>query len=75
MKLIVKQKGHIGIRLWLPNKLIFSKKVLKLIGNELSKEEINVLYDCLKDFVKNNGHFVFLEVKSKSDNSYIKISM
>ena len=75
MKLVVKQKGHIGIRLWLPNRLILSKKVIKLIGNELSREEVDILYKCLLDFVKNNGHFVFLEVKSKSDGSYIRITI
>ncbi len=44
MKLIVKQKGKRGIRLWFPNRLLFSKTALKIfrrsLADRLEKEEV-----------------------------------
>lgn len=39
MKLIIKQKGKIGIRLWLPNRLLFSKTSFNIFRRSLAKSE------------------------------------
>lgn len=74
MKIIIKENGKkFSIRL--PLFLIKSKTIQKAIAknsNSQMREFIIVSYKELKKFIKENGHFVFLDVR-ESGGTVVKI--
>jgi hypothetical protein len=48
MKLIIKQEGKRGIRLWFPNRLIFSKTAFKIFKRSLAKNRRKVENEEIK---------------------------
>lgn len=74
MKIIIKENGKkFSIRL--PLFLIKSKTIQKAIAknsNSQMRGFIIVSYKELKKFIKENGHFVFLDVR-ESDGIAVKI--
>ena len=70
MRLYIKSGNGFGWNLWLPTALIKSRFVIKCI-KKYGGADIAVLtnlssatYKALKEYVKQNGHFVLLDVKS-----------
>ena len=66
------------INLFLPTSLIKSKfiwnQVLKYGGINIDKEVMKKAYKVLKDYIKENGHFVLVHVVS-SDGDIVKITV
>ncbi|NLB50651.1 MAG: hypothetical protein GX809_03605 [Clostridiaceae bacterium] len=48
MKLIIKQEGKRGIRLWFPNRLIFSKTAFKIFKRSLAKNRRKAESEAIK---------------------------
>ena len=68
----------VRINLLLPNSLIKSKLVwdsIKKYGNiEFDRKVMKKVYKVLKDYIKENGHFVLVHVVS-SNGDIVKISV
>ncbi len=75
MKIVIKSKFKLPIVIYLPNSLISPKLITKYVSkeDEFSSEDILKLINITKKYVKENGHFTFVEVKS--DDCYVKITV
>ena len=77
MKIRVKNKDEkINILLFFPLWVIKTKLVASLINNygkvDINKEDINNMYNIIKEYIKENGHFTMVEVETE-DGTYVKI--
>lgn len=75
MKIVIKNKYKLPLVIFIPNFIINPKFIKKYILSEdtINKDEIIKLIYIVKKYVKENGHFTFIEVKNKK--YYIKISI
>jgi hypothetical protein len=73
---VLNKEEKINIRLALPLCLIKSKLVISsIIKNskmDIKKEVFTDVYQILKEYIKENGHFTIVEVEAK-DGTYVKI--
>ncbi len=77
MKLYIKEdKGH-ELKLWLPTSLLKSKFIIRNIKRygstdiEPFMDLLPMLYKVLKKYIKQNGHFVLLDIKSSDGDEVI----
>lgn len=69
MKLIIKPDGF-NIKLWLPTSLLKSKFIIKRIikhcgdDNEQLMNSLPIIYKSLKEYIRENGHFILIEIQS-----------
>ncbi len=74
MKLLIQQNKK-SLRLWVPNWLFHEKLILHFAKDEIQSEmfgQLGELRHALKAYVKEYGHFTFIEIFSGDD--HIKIS-
>ncbi len=80
MKLTVREGGKTRLKLWLPNFILKTKLIPKLILSETTStcEQIDNLqkllasvHKHLKTYVKANGHFTLLETYSKDGDTVV----
>ena len=77
MKIKVINKGEkVKINLVLPNSVIKSKiissSIQKYVGDNIPKDVMKKIYQVIKEYIKENGHFNLVEVDSK-DGTFVKI--
>lgn len=67
MKILIKGKGKVPFVIYIPNFLISPKLITKYISKDgdFNNEDILKLINITKSYVKENGHFTFIEVKSE----------
>ena len=79
MKIYIKSNDGFNLKLWLPTSFLKRKFMMKfIIKNSNFSEQINALlprfYDELKKFIKQNGHFILVDITSADgENIMIKI--
>ena len=80
MKLHIKSNEGYNIRLWLPTCLLKSKLIYKALlktgGNSLLPliDLLPKYYNHLRKYIKNNGHFVLVDIIS-ADGDNVKIKL
>ena len=77
MKIKVINKGEkVKITLVLPNSVIKTKiigsSIQKYVGDNITKDIMKKIYQVIKEYIKENGHFNLVEVDSK-DGTFVKI--
>ena len=80
MKLKIKEKDGFGLSLWLPTSVIKSKLFLRIISKrsdnnvKIYLDVIPTIYKSLRKYIKENGHFVLVDITSSDgDKVYIKV--
>ena len=73
MKITINVK-KIPIIVWLPTTLLKKKIFLKMAHLEAYYESIDCLYKELKRHIKENGHFVLVDIEVENDTK-IKIKV
>lgn len=80
MKLHIKDSKGFGFKLWLPTSLLKSKFIIKNIkkygGADIEPliNSLPTINKVLKEYIKKNGHFVLVDIKSSDgDKVFIKI--
>lgn len=81
MRIKIKENDGFGLNLWLPTSLLKSKFILSLINKHCDNENIKIyiplipkLYKSFKKYIKENGHFVLIDITSSDgDKVYIKV--
>ena len=73
---VINKEEKIKINLVLPNSVIKSKiissSIQKYVGDNISKDVMKKIYQVIKEYIKENGHFNLVEVDSK-DGTFVKI--
>lgn len=73
---VINKEEKVKINLVLPNSLIKSKiigsSMQKYVGDNISKNIMKKIYQIIKEYIKENGHFNLVEVDSK-DGTFVKI--
>ena len=81
MKLKIKEKDGFGLSLWLPTSIIKSKLFLRIIRKSSDNNNVKIyldviptIYKSLRKYIKENGHFVLVDITSSDgDTVYIKV--
>ena len=80
MKLYIKESKGYGLKLWAPTTLLKSKFLIRNIKKhgatdiEPLMDLLPIIYKELKEYIKQNGHFVLLDTKSSDgDEVVIKV--
>ena len=75
---VISKEDKVKINLVLPNSVIKSKiigsSIQKYIGDNITKDIMKKIYQVIKEYIKENGHFNLVEVDSK-DGTYVKIRL
>ena len=73
---VINKEEKVKINLVLPNSVIKSKiissSIQKYVGDNIPKDVMKKIYQVIKEYIKENGHFNLVEVDSK-DGTYVKI--
>lgn len=73
---VINKEEKVKINLVLPNSVIKSKiigsSIQKYVGDNIPKDIMKKIYQVIKEYIKENGHFNLVEVDSK-DGTYVKI--
>lgn len=73
---VINKEEKVKINLVLPNSVIKSKiigsSIQKYVGDNISKDVMKKIYQVIKEYIKENGHFNLVEVDSK-DGTFVKI--
>ena len=73
---VINKEDKVKINLVLPNSVIKSKiissSIQKYVGDNIPKDVMKKIYQVIKEYIKENGHFNLVEVDSK-DGTYVKI--
>ena len=73
---VINKEENVKINLVLPNSVIKSKiissSIQKYVGDNISKDVMKKIYQVIKEYIKENGHFNIVEVDSK-DGTFVKI--
>lgn len=80
MRIKVKPAEGRGINLWLPTSLLKSKFIVSIIKKNIDNKTkiyldmIPQIYKSLKKYIKQNGHFILVDVDSSDgDKVLIKV--
>ena len=80
MTIKIKDADGSSLKFWLPNSWIKSRilgKIIKKNYGEQSTAILNItpaIYKSLKKYIKENGHFVLVDITSSDgDKVYIKV--
>lgn len=77
MTLHIKDGKGFGVVFWLPTSLLKSKFILKNIKNHCDTDIepfidlLPTINKSLKDYIKKNGHFVLVDIKSSDGDTVI----
>ena len=73
---VINKEEKVKINLVLPNSVIKSKiissSIQKYVGDNIPKDVMKKIYQVIKEYIKENGHFNLVEVDSK-DGTFVKI--
>ena len=73
---VINKEEKVKINLVLPNSVIKSKiissSIQKYVGDNIPKDVMKKIYQVIKEYIKENGHFNLVEVDSK-DGTSVKI--
>ena len=73
---VINKEEKVKINLVLPNSVIKSKiigsSIQKYVGDNITKDIMKKIYQVIKEYIKENGHFNLVEVDSK-DGTFVKI--
>ena len=73
---VINKEDKVKINLVLPNSVIKSKiissSIQKYVGDNIPKDVMKKIYQVIKEYIKENGHFNLVEVDSK-DGTFVKI--
>ena len=73
---VINKEENVKINLVLPNSVIKSKiissSIQKYVGDNIPKDIMKKIYQVIKEYIKENGHFNLVEVDSK-DGTFVKI--
>ena len=73
---VINKEENVKINLVLPNSVIKSKiissSIQKYVGDNIPKDVMKKIYQVIKEYIKENGHFNLVEVDSK-DGTFVKI--
>ena len=73
---VISKEEKVKINLVLPNSVIKSKiigsSIQKYVGDNITKDIMKKIYQVIKEYIKENGHFNLVEVDSK-DGTFVKI--
>ena len=73
---VINKEEKVKINLVLPNFVIKTKiigsSIQKYVGDNITKDIMKKIYQVIKEYIKENGHFNLVEVDSK-DGTFVKI--
>ena len=73
---VINKEEKVKINLVLPNSVIKTKiigsSIQKYVGDNIPKDVMKKIYQVIKEYIKENGHFNLVEVVSK-DGTFVKI--